>query len=226
MLVCPRRYTRRRPPVFVEMGVLGRSRRSPRWRSKRGPRAPRMRRRFALPAAPPAGRLRHRRRGGAQSEAGVHGRRKPPAARRRSDARRVFGAREAWRRRRRVAVERSRADAHVLVRGPGGLRRGFLSALGPIGSQPLRNRLLFFGRHRTALPRRLGVGRGLRDCGDRSRGPPRGGAPLLVSVSIRDAGGVQRDRNGMGVVGGAGAEVLAVSAWCQLIASAARTKAS
>ena len=42
----------------------------------------------------------------------------------------------------------------------GGLRRGFLSALGlsalgPIDGHPLGHRLLLFGRHRTALPRRL-----------------------------------------------------------------------
>ena len=59
----------------------------------------------------------------------------------------------------------------------GGLLRGFLSALGPIGCHPLGHRLLLFGRHRTALPRRRGVGRGLRDRGGRSRRQPRGGAP-------------------------------------------------
>ena len=71
-------------------------------------------------------------------------------------------------------------------RGPGGLLRGFLSALGPRGCHPLGNRLLLFGRHRSALPRRLGVGRGLRDRGGRSRRPPRGGAP---SRGLRRSGG-------------------------------------
>ena len=71
-------------------------------------------------------------------------------------------------------------------RGPGGLLRGFLSALGPRGCHPLGNRLLLFGRHRSALPRRLGVGRGLRDWGGRSRRPPRGGAP---SRGLRRSGG-------------------------------------
>ena len=61
------------------------------------------------------------------------------------------------------------ADGARTRRGPGGLLRGFLSALGPRGCHPLRNRLLLFGRHRSALPRRLGVGRGLRDRGGRSR---------------------------------------------------------
>ena len=68
----------------------------------------------------------------------------------------------------------------------GGLLRGFLSARGPRGFHPLGHRLLLFGRHRSALPRRLGVGRGLRDRGGRSRRPPRGGAP---SRGLRRSGG-------------------------------------
>ena len=52
-----------------------------------------------------------------------------------------------------------------------GLRRGLLSARGPRGFHPLGHRLLLFGRHRTALPRRCGVGRGLRNRGGRSRRP-------------------------------------------------------
>ena len=40
--------------------------------------------------------------------------------------------------------------------------RSALSALGPIDGHPLGHRLLLFGRHRTALPRRLGGGRGPR----------------------------------------------------------------
>ena len=43
-----------------------------------------------------------------------------------------------------------------------------------------------FGRHRTALPRRCGVGRGLGDRGGRSRRPPRGEAP---SRGLRRSGG-------------------------------------
>ena len=70
--------------------------------------------------------------------------------------------------------------------GGGGLLRGFLSACGPRGFHPLGHRLLLFGRHRTALPRRCGVGRGLRDRGGRSRRPPRGGAP---SRWLRRSGG-------------------------------------
>ena len=42
----------------------------------------------------------------------------------------------------------------------------------------------------TALPRRLGVGRGLRDRGGRSRRPPRGGAP---SHGLRRRGGGPKD---------------------------------
>ena len=78
------------------------------------------------------------------------------------------------------------ADGARTRRGPGGLLRGFLSALGPRGCHPLGNRLLLFGRHRSALPRRLGVGRGLRYRGGRSRRPPRGGAP---SRGLRRSGG-------------------------------------
>ena len=59
----------------------------------------------------------------------------------------------------------------------GGLLRGVLSARGPRGFHPLGHRLLLFGRHRTALPRRCGVGRGLRYRGGDSRRPLRGGAP-------------------------------------------------
>ena len=81
---------------------------------------------------------------------------------------------------------RSRAAAGTSRGQGGGLLRGVLSALGPIGSHPLGHRLLLFGRHRTALPRRRGVGRGLRDRGGRSRRPPRGGAP---SRGLRRSGG-------------------------------------
>ena len=70
----------------------------------------------------------------------------------------------------------------------GGLLRGFLSARGPRGFHPLGHRLLLFGRHRTALPRRCGVGRGLRYRGGRSRRPPRGGTP---SCGLRRSGGPQ-----------------------------------
>ena len=81
-----------------------------------------------------------------------------------------------------------RVAARTRRRAEGGLLRGFLSALGPIGGHPLGHRILLFGRHRTALPRRLGVGRGLRDRGGRSRRPPRGGAP---SRWLRRSGGLQ-----------------------------------
>ena len=69
-----------------------------------------------------------------------------------------------------VQAHGPRGRGHCCPSRPsGGLLRGFLSALGPIGCHPLRNRLLLFGRHRTALPRRRrGVGRGLRDRGGRS----------------------------------------------------------
>ena len=82
------------------------------------------------------------------------------------------------------------AAARTRRRDGGGLLRGFLSALGPIGGHPLGHRILLFGRHRTALPRRLGVGRGLRDRGGRSRRPPRGGAP---SHGLRRRGGGPED---------------------------------
>ena len=80
--------------------------------------------------------------------------------------------------------------ARTRRRDGGGLLRGFLSALGPIGGHPLGHRILLFGRHRTALPRRLGVGRGLRDRGGRSRRPPRRGAP---SHGLRRRGGGPED---------------------------------
>ena len=82
------------------------------------------------------------------------------------------------------------AAARTRRRDGGGLLRGFLSALGPIGGHPLGHRILLFGRHRTALPRRLGVGRGLRDRGGRSRRPPRRGAP---SHGLRRRGGGPED---------------------------------
>ena len=94
-------------------------------------------------------------------------------------------------------IHRGPAAARTRRRAGGGLLRGFLSALGPIGGHPLGHRILLFGRHRSALPRRLGVGRGLRDRGGRSRRPPRGGAP---SRGLRRRGGGPEDR-GSGVDG-------------------------
>ena len=72
---------------------------------------------------------------------------------------------------------RGAAEVRTRRGAGGGLLRGFLPALGPIDGHPLGHRLPVFGRHRTALPHRPGVGRGLRDRGGRSRRPPRGGAP-------------------------------------------------
>ena len=62
--------------------------------------------------------------------------------------------RQAHRLRGRGGVSGSRrwpAAATCPSRPGGGLLRGVLSALGPIGAHPLGHRLLLFGRHRTAL---------------------------------------------------------------------------
>ena len=102
---------------------------------------------------------------------------------------RRLARRAAWRERpRKICGQKDTptADGARTRRGPGGLLRGFLSALGPRGCHPLGSRLLLFGRHRSALPRRLGVGRGLRYRGGRSRRPPRGRAP---SRGLRRSGG-------------------------------------
>ena len=94
-----------------------------------------------------------------------------------------------------------RADAGACRRAAAGLRQhvpvaarrratcgGVLSALRPIGSHPVGHRLLLFGRHRTALPRQRGVGRGLHDRGGCSRRPPRRGAPSRRSYSVTGCG--------------------------------------
>ena len=86
----------------------------------------------------------------------------------------------AWRERpRKICGQKDTptADGHVLVAAPAGYFAAFF--LRSTQEAVIRSETAFFlfGRHRSALPRRLGVGRGLRDRGGRSRPPPRGGAP-------------------------------------------------
>ena len=116
---------------------------------------------------------------------------RPPGAGHEAARDRRLARRAAWRERpRKICGQKDTptADGARTRRGPGGLLRGFLSARGPRGFHPLGHRLLLFGRHRTALPRRCGVGRGLRYRGGRSRRPPRGGTP---SCGLRRGGGAK-----------------------------------